>query len=219
MTDKHTKPSTIYKYIAVEGNIGAGKTTLCKLLSDDFDCRLVLESFADNPFLSLFYKTSERFALPVELFFMTERIEQMQSAIAASKKDGKPIVADYFFEKTALFAENNLKGDEFALFKRLYQLSAAAIRSPDLIIYLHLAPRELLMNIKKRGREYEANISEDYLKKIEKKYFDYLQAEKKIPVLVLHLKDKYDEHADTVYQTVKSVLSEKYAAGIRDIIF
>ena len=219
MTDDNTQSTTIYKYIAVEGNIGAGKTTLCNLLSHDFDCRLILESFADNPFLSLFYNSPERYALPVELFFMSERIEQMQLAIAASKTDDKPIVADYFFEKTALFAENNLKGDELELFQRLYQLSASGIRSPDLIIYLHLGPRELLMNIKKRGRAYEANISEDYLKKIEKKYFDYLQAEKKIPVLVLHLKDKYDEHADAVYQNVKSLLSEKHAAGIQDIIF
>ncbi len=219
MTGINIKSAIGYNYIAIEGNIGAGKTTLCNLLAHDMDCRLVLETFSDNPFLPLFYKMPERYALPVELFFMTERLQQMQSAIAASKKDGKPILADYFFDKTALFAENNLTGNELMLFKRLYRLSAESIPSPDLIVYLHRSPDELLHNILKRGRDYEVTISEVYLKKIEKKYFDYLHAEKKIPVIVVHLKDKYYGHTDAVYKTVKSVLSEKHTAGIHDIFF
>ena len=189
------------------------------MLAQDFDCRLVLETFNDNPFLPLFYEDTARFALPVELFFMAERLDQMTSAFSASKKDDKPIIADYFFEKTNLFAKNNLKGEEYVLFQRLYQLHADLMPHPDLLIYLHRSPVELLQNIKKRGRTYETQISSDYLAHIEKMYFDYIRSEKKIPILVLYITDKYYERTDDLYQFIKSLLSKKYAAGVQEFIF
>ncbi len=189
------------------------------MLAQDFDCILVLETFNDNPFLPLFYEDAERYALPVELFFMAERLEQMQTAVSDSKKEKKLLLTDYFFEKTDLFAQNNLKGDEYALFKRLFQLNADLIPTPDLLIYLHRSPNELLQNIKKRGRDYEKHISTDYLAHIEKMYFDYMRAEKKIPIIVLHVSDKYYHHTDDLYHFIKSLLIKKFETGVQEFIF
>ena len=126
-----------YNFIVVEGNIGAGKTTLCRLLSEDFDYRLILEEFADNPFLPHFYKNPERYAFPVELFFMTERHKQLQAELSQRDLFQQTIVSDYIFFKTLLFARNNLMEEEYRLFQRLFHILNATFPRPDLLVYLH----------------------------------------------------------------------------------
>ena len=131
-------PSFPYRFITIEGNIGTGKTTVCKLLAEENNFKLVLESFADNPFLPFFYENAERYAFPVELFFMTERQKQLSENVIQSDLFQQTVLADYFFLKTVLFAKNNLNDNEFRLFQRLFKILNDTFPKPDLLIYLSL---------------------------------------------------------------------------------
>ena len=171
-------------FIAIEGNIGAGKTTLCKMLEDDFDCRLILEQFTDNPFLPEFYKNPDRYAFPVELFFMTERHKQLQESLSQRELFPKLVVSDYFFIKTLLFAKNNLNNEEYRLFQRLFHTLNASFSKPDLLVFLHRTVPDLLSNIQKRGRDIEKNIRPDYLKSLQEAYFNFFKLEKDLPIQI-----------------------------------
>jgi deoxyadenosine/deoxycytidine kinase len=166
-------PFTKYNFIAVEGNIGAGKTTFCNRVAADFNCQLILESFEDNPFLPSFYQNPERYAFPVELFFMTERHKQLQEGLLEPELFKQGTVADYFFLKTLLFARNNLKAEEHRLFSRIFHVLNASFPKPDLLVYLHRSVDNLRANIDKRGREYEKDITNEYLQKIQNTYFEF----------------------------------------------
>ena len=178
-----------YRFIAIEGNIGTGKTTLCQLLQKHLGCALVLEQFTDNPFLPFFYKQPERYAFPVELFFMTERHKQLQEHFAEPDIFQQATIADYFFVKTQLFARNNLSETEFRLFIRLFSVLNAGFPKPDLLIFLHRPVDVIMSQIKKRGREIEKDISEEYLESLKTAYFEYLKNELDIPILLLDLDD------------------------------
>ena len=164
-----------YNFLVIEGNIGSGKTNLAKKIAEDFNGKLILEAFADNPFLPKFYKESERNALPLELFFMAERFQQLNDKKNTSDLFSKLIVADYSFFKSKLFAQNNLREDELNLFNRLYDIMFSSVKKPELLIYIHSDIARLQKNIKKRGRKFELKIKDEYLKSIEKKYLDYLK--------------------------------------------
>ena len=174
-------------FLAIEGNIGAGKTTLARALAERFDRRLILEEFSDNPFLPPFYREPERYALPVELFFMAERHKQFAAELAQSELFAGGVVSDYFFEKTLLFARNSLKSDEYRLFNRLFRIMDAGFPKPDLIVYLHRPVAALQQNIHKRGRAFETEIADAYLESVERAYFDYFRTGCTSPVLVLEL--------------------------------
>jgi len=178
-----------HPFIAIEGNIGAGKTTLCKQLSEQFNTRLILEAFAENPFLSKFYENPERHAFSVELFFMTERYKQLQESLAPADLFQEFTIADYYFIKTLLFAKQNLKDDEYHLFNNIFNLLNANFPKPDLIVYLHRPVEILLKNIKKRGRDYEEQIKPQYLETIQQAYFDYFRTERDIPILIIDVAD------------------------------
>ena len=173
-----------YKFVAIEGNIGSGKTTLATKLAQDYKARLLLEQFADNPFLPKFYKSPENNAFPLELFFMAERYHQLKNL---TEQDlFQPLtIADYFFMKSKLFAQNNLHADEQQLFNRLFEIMLSSLSPPDLLIYLYADISHLQQNIKKRGRPFEQEISDDYLQNIQNKYLDYLRKQKSFPVLIL----------------------------------
>ncbi|MBL7814409.1 MAG: deoxynucleoside kinase [Saprospiraceae bacterium] len=204
-----------YNFIAIEGNIGAGKTTFCELLSRDFNCRLILEQFTDNPFLPLFYDQPERYAFPVELFFMTERHKQLQAAFSAGADLFTPLsVADYFFLKTLLFAKNNLNDEEFRLFQRLFEVLNATFPKPDILIYLHRSVENVMRNIKKRGRNYETDISADYLLGIQNVYFEYFRTETELPIVIIDVEDIDYLSDSTAYQKLVSILQKTYAKGI-----
>ena len=161
-----------YQFITIEGNIGVGKTTFSKLLAEELDYCIVLEEFADNPFLPKFYNQPERYAFSLELFFMAERYRQLGD-LREQDLFSKGIVSDYFFVKSKLFAENNLSDDELLLFNRLSDIALKNLPKPDLIIYLHSDVKRLQENIKKRGRSYERTIDAEYLDKVRQGYQDF----------------------------------------------
>lgn len=142
-----------YTFITIEGNIGSGKTTLAGKISDEFGWRLCLESFANNPFLPRFYQNPRQYAFPLELFFMAERFQQMNSLFSKRDLFNEVIVSDYHFAKSQLFASINLQGDESLLYRRLFSIVYPNIPQPQLIIYLHNDVTNLLMNIARRGRD------------------------------------------------------------------
>jgi deoxyadenosine/deoxycytidine kinase len=164
-----------YKFITVEGNIGAGKTTLASLLSEKLNARLVLEEFADNPFLAKFYDNPSQYAFSVELFFMAERFKQLKDLLSQQDLFQTTTVSDYLFTKCLLFAKVNLPNDEFRLFQRLFEMMQPQLIQPDLLIYLHAPVNKLQENIKKRNRSYEQNIKDDYLFEIQQTYTHYIK--------------------------------------------
>ena len=183
------KEGLSHKFITIEGNIGAGKTTLTRMLSDDFNYKLILEEFSDNPFLPFFYNNPDRYAFPVELFFMTERHKQLQVELAQQDIFQQSVISDYFFLKTLLFAKNNLNGEEYRLFRRLFDVLNMSFSKPDLLVYLHRPVPHLLKNIKNRGREYEQDIKSNYLQDIQNAYFAFFKTEVTFPILLINLDD------------------------------
>jgi len=164
-----------YHFITIEGNIGAGKTTLSHLLARHFNARLVLEEFADNPFLPKFYENPKLYAFPLELFFMAERFKQLKDLIQQKDLFQTVTISDYLFTKCLLFAKVNLPEDEFRLYQRLFEIIHQQLLQPDLLIYLHTPIDKLQQNIKKRKRPYEQNIPDEYLYNIQETYTHYIR--------------------------------------------
>ena len=164
-----------YHFITIEGNIGAGKTTLSHLLSRHFNARLILEEFADNPFLPKFYENPKLYAFPLELFFMAERYKQLKDLIQQKDLFQNITISDYLFTKCLLFAKVNLPEDEFRLYQRLFEIIHQQLLQPDLLIYLHTPVNRLQKNIKKRNRPYEQNIPDEYLFNIQQTYTHYIK--------------------------------------------
>lgn len=206
-----------YSFIAIEGNIGAGKTTFCELIAAEMNCNLILEQFTDNPFLPLFYEQPDRYAFPVELFFMTERHKQLQEARADADIFTPLSIADYFFIKTLLFAKNNLNSEEFRLFQRLFDVLNSTYKKPELLVYLHRSVDNLMQNIRKRGRTYETDISAEYLTEIQNGYFDYFKTETNLPILIVDV-EGIDFVADkTHFEYLKALLSKSYSVGVHRV--
>ena len=164
-----------YQFITIEGNIGAGKTTLAQLLSKHYNARLILEEFADNPFLTKFYENQEQYAFPVELFFMAERFKQQKEFLQQKDLFQSLTISDYLFTKCLLFAKVTLPEDEFRLYQRLFDIINQQLTKPDILIYLHSPVAKLQANIKKRNRSYEQNIPDEYLFNIQETYTHYIK--------------------------------------------
>lgn len=164
-----------YHFITIEGNIGAGKTTLAHLLSKHFDARLVLEEFADNPFLPKFYENPEQYAFPLELFFMAERYKQLKDMLHTRDLFQSVTISDYLFTKCLLFAKVNLPDEEYRLYQKVFEIMHQQILQPDILIYLHAPVAKLQQNIKKRNRPYEQGITNDYLYDIQQTYSAYIR--------------------------------------------
>jgi deoxyguanosine kinase len=164
-----------YHFIAVEGNIGAGKTTLAHLLSRHFNSRLILEAFAENPFLPKFYENPKQYAFPLELFFMAERYKQLKELVHTKDLFQRVTIADYVFSKCLLFAKVNLPAEEFHLYQKLFDIIYQQLVQPDLLIYLHAPVQQLQKNIRKRNRSYEQSISDDYLFNLQQTYTSYIR--------------------------------------------
>ena len=150
-----------HHFITIEGNIGAGKTTLAHLLSKHYNSRLILEQFADNPFLAKFYENPAQYAFPVELFFMAERYKQLKELVHTKELFQHITVSDYLFTKCLLFAKVNLSDEEFRLYQRLFEIINQQLIQPDILIYLHAPVTKLQENIKRRNRSYEQNIPDE----------------------------------------------------------
>ncbi len=179
-----------YNFIAIEGNIGAGKTTLAHKIADDFNAKKILERFADNPFLPKFYKDQARYAFPLEMSFLADRYQQISDDLAQLDLFKDFIVADYHIFKSLIFAKVTVTEDEFRLYRKLFEIIYKEIPKPDLYIYLYQNTERLLQNIKKRGRSYEQEIPADYLEKINQGYFDFIKTHPDLNILVLDVSDR-----------------------------
>ncbi len=164
-----------HRFITIEGNIGAGKTTLAHLLAKKLNARLILEEFADNPFLPKFYENPKQYAFPLELFFMAERFKQLKDNLFKTDLFHSITVSDYLFTKCLLFARINLPEEEFKLFQKLFDIMQQQLVFPDVIVYLHSPIARLQKNIKKRNRSYEQKIPDSYLQSIQDTYTNYIK--------------------------------------------
>lgn len=164
-----------YHFITIEGNIGAGKTTLTHLLSKHFNARLILEQFAENPFLTKFYENPNLYAFPLELFFMAERYKQLKELIHTNDLFQNITISDYLFTKCLLFAKVNLPDEEFRLYQKLFDIIFQQVSQPDILIYLHVPVKQLQRNIKKRNRSYEQSIPDEYLLNLQLTYTEYIK--------------------------------------------
>lgn len=179
-----------FNYIAIEGNIGAGKTTLANKIAQDFNAKTVLERFADNPFLPKFYKDQNRYAFPLEMSFLADRYQQLSDDLAQFDLFKDFIIADYHIFKSLIFSKVTLNEDEFRLYKTLFDIIYKEMPKPDLYIYLYQNTERLLQNIKRRGRVYEQEIPFEYLEKINKGYLDYIKSQTDLNVLIIDVSDK-----------------------------
>jgi len=164
-----------YHFITIEGNIGAGKTTLAHMLARHYNARLILEQFADNPFLAKFYENPAQNAFPLELFFMAERYKQLKELVHTADLFQSVTVSDYLFTKCLLFAKVNLPDQEFRLYQKLFDIISAQVVQPDILIYLHAPVSKLQTNIRRRNRSYEQSIQDEYLFNIQEAYTNYIR--------------------------------------------
>ena len=164
-----------HHFIAVEGNIGAGKTTLSQLLSQHYNSKLMLEEFAENPFLTKFYENPKQYAFPLELFFLAERFKQQQDLIKTADLFQSVTISDYLFTKCLLFAKVNLPEEEYRLYQKMYDVFSQQLTQPDILIYLHAPVNKLQSNIKKRNRKFEQSIPDEYLFKLQETYTSYIK--------------------------------------------
>lgn len=183
-------PLEQYNYVAFEGNIGAGKTTLATKIAEDFNAKTVLERFADNPFLPKFYKDQNRYAFPLEMSFLADRYLQLSDDLAQFDLFKDFIVADYHIFKSLIFAKITLADDEYRLYRNLFDIIYREMPKPDLYIYLYQNSERLLQNIKKRGRSYEQEIPAEYLDKINSGYLDYIKSQTELNILIIDVSDR-----------------------------
>jgi deoxyguanosine kinase len=201
-----------YHFITIEGNIGAGKTTLAHLLAKKLEARLVLEEFAENPFLPKFYENPQQYAFPLELFFMAERYKQMKDMLQSRDLFNTITISDYLFTKCLLFARVNLPEEEYRLYQKLFEIIHQQILQPDLMIYLHAPVSKLQANIKRRNRPYEQGIPDEYLFNIQQTYSTFIK-QRSIPTLLVDASNAdFLNNADHL-QTIMDALEKEYAPG------
>jgi deoxyguanosine kinase len=190
-----------YNYIAIEGNIGAGKTSLASKIAHDFNAKLILERFADNPFLPKFYEDAARYAFPLEMSFLADRYQQISDDLAQFDLFKDFMVSDYDVFKSLIFSKITLHEDEFTLYRKLFYLMYKDLRKPDLYVYLHQNTERLQENIKKRGRDYEQNIKSEYLEKINTGYLEFLktQTDFNIKIIDVSNRDFIDDRSDYLW--------------------
>jgi len=203
-----------YKFICVEGNIGSGKNSLCELLAKKYPVQLVLEEFDDNPFLPFFYQNPERFAFTVELFFMAERHKQLSQITMQKDLFYDFTLADYSFWKTLIFARKNLGEKEYRLFQRLFNILNTASPNPDLLIYLHRTPEKLLKQINMRDRNYEGNITIDYLKNIQDSYFEFFYSQTTYPIVIVDVEDIDFVYNSAHLDEIEHIIFKEYRPGL-----
>lgn len=206
------------KYIAIEGNIGAGKTSLATKIAEQFGGKLILEQFSDNPFLPKFYENPERYSFPLELSFLAARYKQLINEISSTDLFKSFTIADYYFVKSMIFARATLHVDEFNLYRQLFDIIYKQLPFPDLYVYLHQNVEQLLENIKKRGRAYEQEISADYLLQIQNSYFSYFKTMNDFPVVAIDCSSiDFVDNPDHYSQVLDTILTTNYKKGLNRV--
>ena len=203
-----------YPFITIEGCIGAGKTTLARKIAEDMNGRLILEQFEDNPFLPAFYADPERHAFPVELYFMADRFQQLKAMLSEQDMFKSFTVSDFLFQKSYIFAMNNLKEQEAKLYRTLFDIINPNLPKPDLTLYLYAPVDKLLANIRKRGRGYELQIKPDYLQNIQQAYLNYFKHQASGRVVLLDTADLDFNENEADYQKIVDVLDQNHEPGI-----
>ncbi len=196
-------------YLVIEGNIGAGKTSLAKKLSEEMNAKLILEEFAENPFLPKFYADPGKYSFPLELSFLADRYKQLKEKLTYRDIFHPFVIADYYFSKSLVFASITLPDDELSLYQRLYSIIHQQLPVPDLYLYLHLPVERLLQNIATRGRDYESTIQTDYLKRLQEGYFKYMKSQEKMKILVVDVQNSDFIHSEEDYLKLKKIIFKK----------
>jgi len=208
-----------YRYLVIEGNIGAGKTSLASMLARETGSRLILEEFSDNPFLAKFYEDPGRYAFQLELSFLAERYQQIKTELGHPDLFGQAVISDYFLAKSFIFSKNNLKGDEMKLFEKLFTIINLQIPKPELYVYLHVPVEKLLENIELRGRSYEKNIRPEYLKEVQEGYFGFFKSQREMKIVVIDTTHIDFVNRESDFQQLKKVILDgKYSPGMNMLI-
>jgi len=208
-----------YNYVVIEGNIGAGKTTLAEKIAGQFNARLILERFAENPFLPKFYEEPDKYSFQLELSFLASRYKQLNEELRPGNLFSTFTVADYYFMKSLVFASATLRGDEYNLYRQIFYIIYSSLPKPDIYVYLHLDTGRLLQNIKKRGREYEKFITHDYLRKIQESYFSFFRQNPGNRYLVIDINGiDFVENVEQYGRIVKTIFSEQYPQGVNKVV-
>lgn len=208
-----------YKYLVIEGNIGAGKTSLATQLAEDTGSRLMLETFDDNPFLAKFYQDQKRYAFQLELSFLSERYQQIKTELGHPDLFGQSVISDYFLAKSFIFSKHNLKDDEMKLFEKLFTIINLQAPKPDLYVYLHLPVEKLLKNINQRGRPYEKHIEYEYLKEVQEGYFGFFKSQQELKILVIDTSTLDFVHNKSDYEKLKNIiLVGDFSVGMNTLI-
>lgn len=209
----------MYNFIAIEGTIGAGKTSLANMLSAELNTRLILEQFEDNDFLPKFYLEPEKYAFPLELSFLASRFQQLKSELSVNDLFKNEIVSDYFISKSLIFSKATLPVDEFNLFQKLFNIINLQLPGPDLIVYLYASVKRLKYNIEIRGRYYEQSIEDAYLARIQDGYLEYLRKLKDMRILIVDSNRLDFVNNQEHYAWIKSKILSDYTPGIHTIVF
>src|ERR1035437_3128859 len=208
-----------YNYIVIEGNIGAGKTSLARLLADKYNARLILERLNENPFLPGFYANPEKYSFSLELSFLAERYHQLNDELQNRDLFQPLTITDYYFMKSLIFSRTNLSDDEFQIYRKIFNIISNNLVKPDLYVYLHLNLDNLIRNIKNRGRHFEQKIQKEYLVKIQEGYMAFFKQQKDIPIVMIDANelDFCSKIAD--FEKIAEIIFEKdYPAGINKVI-
>jgi deoxyadenosine/deoxycytidine kinase len=207
------------RYLVIEGNIGAGKTSLSKLIAERKKGKLFLEQYAENPFLPKFYENPERYSFPLELSFLADRYNQLKNNLSSFDLFNELIVSDYFFMKSLIFSSHTLQEDEYKLYRQLFDIIYSTLPKPDLYVYLHKNIELLLKNISKRGREYEKSISAEYLKGIETGYFNFFKQQNQMKIVVIDTNNiDFVNNEEDLEKIENTIFNNEYPVGITRII-
>lgn len=198
-----------YNYIAIEGNIGAGKTSLATRISEQFNAKIILEQFADNPFLPKFYENPAHYAFPLELSFLAARYHQLKEELTKQDLFKTFTISDYFINKTLIFAQKTLQSDEFTLFTKLFYIINTTLPKPDLLVYLYLNIDNLKRNITKRGRLYEQNMEKKYLEKIQTGYLDFIKSQQNMRILIIDTNNIDFVNNENDYKKMANIIIDK----------
>jgi deoxyadenosine/deoxycytidine kinase len=209
----------MYDYIAIEGTIGAGKTSLATMLSKELNTRLILEQYEDNDFLPKFYDDPEKYAFPLELSFLASRYQQLKTELSVTDIFRSMIISDYFISKSLIFSKATLPDAEFNLYSKLFSIINQTLPKPDLIVYLYAAVERLQYNIYMRGRSYEQKIEDSYLERIQEGYFDHLRKLTDMRILVIDTNRLDFVSKPDHYEWLKEVIFQTYEPGLHTFVY
>jgi len=208
-----------YNFIVIEGNIGAGKTSLSRKIASEYNAKLILEQYAENPFLPKFYKDPEKYSFPLEMSFLADRYNQLKKELSERDLFKSFTISDYYFMKSLIFSKQTLQDDEYSLYRQFFHIIYNSLPKPDLYVYLHTNADHLLQNIKNRGREYEQEISADYLQKIQESYFEFFKQQQDLKFLIIDInKIDFVNNEEDYKKVIHAIFQTKCKYGVNRVI-